>query len=102
MNEYGTGIGLKIKEIRKRRNFSQKAFAVECEISPTYLCQIENGTRTPTLDLLDKMSQKLKIPLPVLSFLTLDAKSVQPDKVEAFSKIKPAIMALVEEFFLQE
>lgn len=94
-------IGNTIKEIRKRKGFSQQELAKKSEVSQTYLSQIENGERNPTLEVLQKISVALDIPFPVLSFLTLEHTDISEDKIEAYKRIEPVVSSLIKEFFLQ-
>jgi XRE family transcriptional regulator, regulator of sulfur utilization len=95
-------IGNTIKKLRKKKNIQQNELAEKSGISQTYLSQIENGSRSATIDTLEKICLALDIPLPIMSFLSLDINTVNPNKQEAFSRIKPAIQAMIEEFFIQD
>jgi len=53
-------IGLRIKELRKRRGLSQDEVAEKAETSPNYLSRMERGTENPTLDMLIKLSAALE------------------------------------------
>lgn len=94
------GIGEIIKKIRKERNIKQKDFALECGISQTYLSQIENDERNPTLAILEKVSKVLEIPYPVLSFLTLSEDSISKEKKEVYKNAKPILDGIIEKIFL--
>ena len=37
-----------LKELRKERNFTQKEVANSCNLTPTCICQLESGSRSPT------------------------------------------------------
>lgn len=95
-------IGSTIKKLRKRKGIQQNELAERSGISQTYLSQIENGSRSATLETLEKVCEALNIPLSIISFLSLDVNSVNPNKRDAFTRIEPAIKAMVEEFFLQD
>jgi transcriptional regulator with XRE-family HTH domain len=95
-------IGSTIKKLRKRKGIQQNELAERSGISQTYLSQIENGSRSATLETLEKVCKALDIPLSIISFLSLDVNSVNPNKRDAFTRIEPAIKAMVEEFFLQD
>jgi len=95
-------IGNTIKTIRKKKGIQQNELAEKSGISQTYLSQIENGTRTATLETLEKISNALDVPLSVLSFLSLEITAVNPNKREAYAKFQPIIKAMVEELFLQD
>jgi transcriptional regulator with XRE-family HTH domain len=95
-------IGSVICEIRKKKKISQIEFAKMCGISRVYISRIENGHQVqPSQVILDKMCKVLDVPMPILSFLCLEDKDVNPKKLTAFHKIKPATNALIKEFFLQ-
>ncbi len=53
--------GLRIKELRKRKGLSQEEVAEKAETSPNYLSRMERGTENPTLDMLIKISEALKV-----------------------------------------
>lgn len=92
-------LGLAIKSIRKQKGLKQNQFAELCEITPSYLSQIENNNKEPNLSILKTISNKLGTPLPILFFLSLDNDDVNPEKKEAFEMIAPSIKSLVNQFF---
>lgn len=59
-------IGLRIKELRKRRGLSQDDVAEKADTSPNYLSRMERGTENPTLDMLIKISHALSVDLAEL------------------------------------
>lgn len=92
-------LGLAIKSIRKQKGLKQNQFAELCDITPSYLSQIENNNKEPNLSILKIISNKLGTPLPILFFLSLDNDDVKPEKKEAFKMIAPSIKSLVNQFF---
>lgn len=54
-------IGLRIKDLRKYKGLSQEELAERAETSANYLSRMERGTENPTLDMLIKISDALKI-----------------------------------------
>jgi len=56
-------MGLRLKEIRKRKGLSQEALAERAETSPNYLSRMERGTENPTLDMLIKIADALEVEL---------------------------------------
>lgn len=54
-------IGKRIQELRKRQGLSQEQVAEKAEISSNYLSRIECGKENPTLDMLIKLAQALKV-----------------------------------------
>ncbi|MBI1228158.1 MAG: helix-turn-helix domain-containing protein [Bacteroidetes bacterium] len=92
----------KIRELREKKGMSQADLAKAAGLSMTYISLLEGGKKSPTLKSLEKISDALGIPFPLLSFLALDSKDVFPEKRKAFELVNPAIQAMVEEFFLSE
>lgn len=54
-------VGMRIRELRTQKGFSQEKLALEAEIDRTYLAGIENGRRNPTLKSLEKILRTLEI-----------------------------------------
>lgn len=92
-------LGIIIKDLRKQRSLTQKEFASLCNISQTYLSQIEGNLKEPNLSTLKTISEKLEIPLPILFFLSLTDEDVNENKRKAFQIVRPSINSLVNEFF---
>lgn len=55
--------GKRIQYLRKLRRMSQEDLAFECDINKNYLSDLERGTRNPTLKIIEKISEGLKISL---------------------------------------
>lgn len=92
-------LGTTIRNIRKQRGQTQNEFATSCDITQTYLSQIENNSKEPNLSTLKKISERLDVPLPILFFLSLNDDDVKPEKRKAFELINPSVKSLVNEFF---
>jgi transcriptional regulator with XRE-family HTH domain len=92
-------LGNVIKDIRKQKGQTQAEFAALCDITQTYLSQIESNSKEPNLSTLKTISEKLNMPLPILFFLSLTEDDVQPSKRKAFEIIRPSVKSLVNEFF---
>ena len=93
-------IGQTIRDLRIKKEIKQKDLALKSGIKPTYLSQIEKGQKTPTLDVLERISKALDIPMPILTFLSLSEDDINPDKRDSYKRIEPAIKGLIREFFL--
>jgi transcriptional regulator with XRE-family HTH domain len=92
-------LGNTIKTIRKQQKKSQGEIAKQCDISQTYFSQIENEDRNPNLDTLQKISEALQVPLPILFFFSMEENDIPVEKREAFKLIMPTIKLLMNEFF---
>ena len=92
-------LGQAIAEVRQRKCIKQKVLARRCQISQTYLSQIENNRRDPNLSTLKKISQVLEVPLPIIFFLSLTDEDIPEQKKEAFGYLSSSVKAFVQEFF---
>lgn len=54
-------LAINLKYYRYKLNLSQEKFAEKMNSTLPYINQLENGRRKPTLELLDKFSEKLGI-----------------------------------------
>lgn len=91
-----------IKDLRGKRGLTQAQLAEAAGLSTTYISQLESGLKSPTLKSLEKISQALEVPFPILSFLSLGPEDVAPAKRDAFEFIRPSVLKMVEEFFVGE
>ena len=53
--------GLKIKELRKEKSYSQDKLAKLASIEKSYISNIENGNRNVSLQILNKLAKALEI-----------------------------------------
>lgn len=92
-------LGITIRNLRKRNGLTQGQFATACGITQTYLSQIENNLREPNLSTLKVIGRELKVPLPIIFFMSMTEDDVQANKRRAFQMISPAVKSMVDEFF---
>ncbi len=82
--------GAIIKKYREQSEFTQKDLAIDLEITPTYLSAIENSRKEPSLALIKKICEVLKLPEEVLFWESVQIKdglSKEDRKVIEFAKI---------------
>lgn len=93
-------IGEVVKELRKKivPKVTQKEFALKVGITQTYLSQIENGKKLPTIETLDKISKALGIPTPILTWKALEESDISEGKRESFKLLKGSVDNLIEQF----
>ena len=53
--------GLKIKELRKEKSYSQDKLAKLASIEKSYISNIENGNRNVSLQILNKLAKAFEI-----------------------------------------
>jgi transcriptional regulator with XRE-family HTH domain len=80
-------IGKRIQELRKRQGLSQEQVAAKAEISSNYLSRIECGKENPTLDMLIKLADALKIEILEM-FVVRHMESLEKVKknIQGFTK----------------
>lgn len=54
-------IKLRIKEYREQKNLSYRQLEILSGVSKTMIFNIENGRRSPTIDILEKLAKGLKV-----------------------------------------
>ncbi len=59
-------LGKKIQKLRKQANLTQEELAEKIRVSRAYVGYIEQGRNTPSLEVLEKIANKLRIPLSKL------------------------------------
>ncbi len=90
-------LGNTIKDLRKKKGIRQNQFATLCEISQTYLSQIEGNQKEPNISTLKSICLNLGVSLPVLFFLSIDETDVPENKRLAFSILNPTLKTLISE-----
>lgn len=65
-----------LKLLRTYHQYSQTNLAKKLEISNSYLCEIEKGIKSPSIDLLAKYSELFK--MPVSTILLFSEKIASP------------------------
>ncbi|HCC34284.1 MAG TPA: XRE family transcriptional regulator [Ruminococcaceae bacterium] len=71
-------LGERIREERKRINLTQAALAEAIDISDTYMGAIERGERSPTLDTLVRLANRLGV---TIDFLLADSVSADDSNI---------------------
>ena len=68
-----TGLGERIRKLRKEKEISLRELARRVGISPSFLCEIENGKNFPSPDTLKILASRLTV--SVVSLRELDVRS---------------------------
>ena len=95
-------IGGTIKKIRKHKNLSQGKLAEKVGITNSYLSSIENNKVNCSMDTLQTIAKKLKVPLTVVMWYATEEADISVPKVKHFRDIKPHIDRLISEVFIIE
>lgn len=98
-NLYTMNLGSIIRKLRVSAGLSQGELAKTCEISQAYLSQIEKNKRDPHIPTLQKISDVLEVPLPLLLFFSVDKNDIPERKRDAFNELYPTIRDLLNKLF---
>ena len=93
-------LGLRIKEIRKLKGYTQSALAEAIEVDPKHLSRIESGVNYPSMVALVKIADKLEIELKelfvfnhletsksLLDEMTTTLNNVEEDKLRLYYRV---------------
>jgi transcriptional regulator with XRE-family HTH domain len=65
--------GQRLQDLRRRAGLSQEEVAHRARLHATYLSDLERGTQTPTLDVVNRLATALRVTLAEL-FVPLDRR----------------------------
>lgn len=85
-----------VKQCRESAGMNQKELAVKLKKSTTWICQIEKGRKTPSLDLLEEICKVCGVSLPVMMWFSVNEEDVPKEKRQHFWFIKPIIDAMIQ------
>lgn len=92
--------GKAIEDVRvNRMKQTQKIFAEAVGVTQTHLSQVENGIKSPSIQLLNRIADYVDLPIPILFWNTITEEDIKPNRVEAFRLLKKPIDAVIETFF---
>jgi len=66
--EIKQSLGVKVREIRKKRKWSLLELSMRANINRNYLCDLENGRRNPTLEVLERLAKAFNMSISELTF----------------------------------
>lgn len=83
-----TALGMRIKQTRENRHFTQEQLAELCNLSASHIGHIERGTRIPSLDTVFCISQALNISIDCLIFDSVNVNESLFTTIQAILKNK--------------
>lgn len=90
-------LGLRIKELRKRKGLSQEQLSELINVDPTTISNIENGKNYPTLINLENLTNVLNISF--LDVFDFDHKNENADLIEKINILLQQNPNRVEDFY---
>lgn len=89
-------LGSAIKLLRRETATTQKAFAYQLGITGSYLSQVENEKKVPSLDLLKEICNQLKISVPMLIMFAMEPEDIPESKRQFYTTIRPLIQTEIQ------
>lgn len=74
--------GKRLRNIRIKKNYSMESLAFDAGMNYSYISQLENGKRNPTLRVLCKLSIALNIPIYELLPVNLEFDNSLRDEID--------------------
>ena len=96
MADTSQAIGTTIKKVRHQRGLSQGELAAATDLSVSYLSFIEQGRRTPNLEIVEKIAGALGVPLSILVFLASDKSELEEFDKSVAEKLSLIAWKLLE------
>ncbi len=91
INTIGETIGIRIKELRRSRNLTQRAFAERLNITKSTVSAYENGSRLPSYDVLLKIADSFHVTTDTLLGIgnkyCLDVTDLTPEQRNTLQNI---------------
>lgn len=56
-------LGMRVKFLRQQHKWSQEDLALNANINKNYICDLENGRRNPSLEILERLASAFGISL---------------------------------------
>lgn len=66
--EIKKAFGVRLRQLRKAKKWSLLELSLRSEVNHNYLCDLENGRRNPSLEMLQKIADAFEITLSSLVF----------------------------------
>ncbi|MGH1339445.1 MAG: helix-turn-helix domain-containing protein [Aureispira sp.] len=84
-------LGNAIKQLRKQKYLSQGELAKKSNLSQTYLSQIENDKKEPTLSSLKAIVTQLETSLPAIFILALNEQDIREEHRDKYEDLQPLL-----------
>jgi len=89
--------GKAIRTIRAAKGISQKKLGEALELDTSYLSRIEKGKRIPSIDMLEKIAEKLNIPFHLFILLSSEKKDIKGFDEKDIEKISKNLLHVLLE-----
>jgi len=92
-------ISTALLKARKNSGLRQNEVAKRTKLSQTYLSQIENGGKVPSIDTIERLAKEYNIPFPIMMWHSLTENDVKKGRLDIYRKLKPTVDNLINDIF---
>jgi XRE family transcriptional regulator, regulator of sulfur utilization len=92
-------LGKTIKALRKKQRMGQAELAGRCGVTSTYLSQLENNRKQPSMELGLALAKELGVPLPILYFTALEETDIAEDRRAMYRMLAPVLKVQIGQLF---
>lgn len=92
-------IGQALKKVRKDTIYTQVEWASKVGITQTYMSQIENGLKIPSLEVIAAYEEISKKPLAIILWYGIEESAVPKSKRKIYQELKPLVDNLIAQIF---
>lgn len=87
--------GRAIRIARAAVNMPQHELAKKCDLTPSYLSQIEKEARTPSLSAIERICSALKLPMHLMTLLAAEKDDIKGPSVETAQRLALEMLQLL-------
>jgi transcriptional regulator with XRE-family HTH domain len=89
-------LGPVLKQLREKRGLTQMEVVKKAKVSQTYISQLENGTKEPSLPMLRKLGKLYKLPAPIIQVMAMEESDVPKSNAKLYGQLKPIIDSMID------
>lgn len=101
-NKNNGGLGTVLKLLRTARQMSIKDLSQKMNVSATYISEIESGKKNPSLEVLTKYSQALKVRRSIILYFDEEKNNNEYDNQRLLLEILKKIIDIEEKAIKKE
>jgi transcriptional regulator with XRE-family HTH domain len=90
-------LGTILRTLREKRNLTQMDVMRKLKVSQTYISQLENGKREPSLPMLRRFGKLYKLPPQIIQVMAMEESDVPKQNKALYVQLKPVIDDMIEQ-----
>jgi transcriptional regulator with XRE-family HTH domain len=91
-----------LRQIREKRDLVQMDVAKKLKISQTYLSQLENDKKEPSLPMLRKLCKLYKLPPAIVQVMAMEESDVPKGNQKLYVQLKPVLDNMIDQYLTRK